>query len=328
MNDQMVFGQYLHRNSFMHKLDSRVKLLVLIMMMIGVFLIPQDNFIILAIALVLPIIAVICSKISLFTYLKSLKQIAFIMMFSFAFQLIVTTGENEPLLKNPMHFTIVNILIVVLVWIIYFIIRKYLKFKLLIAILLIAGSIYFFRYPVYGTILKDIYFDIYEEGLIHGGFIIGRVCVVILASSTLTLTTKPTDLTNAIEWLLKPLELLKIKTSIFAMMISIALRSIPTLFNETNRILKAQASRGVDFNEGKLTEQVGQIISLLIPMFVISIKRSEELADAMEVRGYIPGAKRTRLVKMKFHFKDYLVLFIVLALFVLLILGKCGVYAL
>ena len=106
MNDQMVFGQYLHRNSFMHKLDSRVKLLVLIMMMIGVFLIPQDNFIILAIALVLPIIAVICSKISLFTYLKSLKQIAFIMMFSFAFQLIVTTGENEPLLKNPMHFAI------------------------------------------------------------------------------------------------------------------------------------------------------------------------------------------------------------------------------
>lgn len=143
----------------------------------------------------------------------------------------------------------------------------------------------------------------------------------------MTLTTKPTDMTNAIEWLLKPLELIKIKTSIFAMMISIALRSIPTLFNETNRILKAQASRGVDFNEGKLHEQAGQIISLLIPMFVISIKRAEDLADAMEARGYIPGAKRTRLVKMQFKVLDYILLIVMLCLFVLLILGKCGVYA-
>ena len=112
------------------------------------------------------------------------------------------------------------------------------------------------------------------------------------------------------------------------MMISIALRFIPTLFNETNKILKAQASRGVDFNEGKFTEQVKQIVSLLIPMFVISIKRAEDLADAMEARGYIPGEKRTKLVEMKFKVLDYISMFIVIALFILLILGKCGVYAL
>ena len=124
-------------------------------------------------------------------------------------------------------------------------------------------------------------------------------------------------------------ELLKIKTSIFAMIISIALRFIPTLFNETNKILKAQASRGVDFNEGKLTEQIGQIISLLIPMFIISIKKADDLADAMEARGYVPGAKRTRLTQMKFKISDFLVLGIILILFVLLILVKCGVlYAL
>ena len=112
------------------------------------------------------------------------------------------------------------------------------------------------------------------------------------------------------------------------MMISIALRFIPTLFNETNKILKAQASRGVDFNEGKFTEQVKQIVSLLIPMFVISIKRAEDLADAMEARGYIPGEKRTKLVEMKFRLLDYISMFVVIILFTLLILGKCGVYAL
>ena len=155
-----------------------------------------------------------------------------------------------------------------------------------------------------------------------------RVFAIIIASTTLTLTTKPTDLTNAIEWILSPLEKIKIKTSIFAMMISIALRFIPTLFNETNKILNAQASRGVDFNEGKLGEKIKQVVSLLVPMFVISIKRAEDLADAMEARGYIPGEKRTKLVVMKCNVLDYFVLIFTLLLFISLILGKCGVYAL
>ena len=312
MNDQMVFGQYIHKKSLVHKLDARTKIIVLILMMVSVFLIPKDNFIILGIALIIPLIGVILSKISIIKYLKSLKQVSFVVLFSFVFQLISTTGEDL-IVKNPMNFTAINILIVLCVWVLY-------------TILLVA-SVYFFRFPIYGTVFKTIYFDIYKEGLVHGSFLVGRVFVIILASTTMTLTTKPTDMTNAIEWLLKPLELIKIKTSIFAMMISIALRSIPTLFNETNRILKAQASRGVDFNEGKLHEQAGQIISLLIPMFVISIKRAEDLADAMEARGYIPGAKRTRLVKMQFKVLDYILLIVMLCLFVLLILGKCGVYA-
>lgn len=327
MNDNIVFGQYIHRNSFIHRLDSRVKLLIIILMMIAVFLIPKDNFVLLGISLIIPLLGVILSKISFFKYIKSLKQIAFIMLFSFIFQLI-GTKEGNLLIQMPMHFTIVNICIVIAIWIVYFLIRRYLPFKFLILVLLLIGSIYLFRYPIYGRILSDIYFDIFEGGLIHGSFLIARVFIIILASTTLTLTTKPTDLTNAIEWFLKPLELIKIKTSIFAMIISIALRSIPTLFNETNKILKAQASRGVDFNEGKLSEQIRQIISLLIPMFVISIKKADDLADAMEARGYIPGAKRTKLVQMKFKISDFIVLGIVVILFILLLLGRCGVYAL
>ena len=327
MNDNIVFGQYIHRDSLIHRLDSRVKLGIIILMMIAVFLIPKDNFILLGISFIIPLLGVILSKISFLKYLKSLKQIAFIMLFSFVFQLI-GTKDGDLLIKMPMHFTIINICLLVVVWIIYFLIRKYLPLKFLILIILLIGSIYMLRYPIYGKILGDVYFDIFEGGLIHGSFLIARVFIIILVSTTLTLTTNPTDLTNAIEWFLRPLELLKIKTSIFAMIISIALRSIPTLFNETNKILKAQASRGVDFNEGKLSEQIRQIISLLIPMFVISIKKADDLADAMEARGYIPGAKRTRLVQMRFKISDFIVLGIVLVLFILLVLGRCGVYAL
>lgn len=327
MNDSIVFGQYIYRNSFMHKLDARVKLIALVLIMIGVFLIPKDHFILLGIAFLIPIFAILFSKISLFKYLKSLKQIAFVMLFSFVFQLI-GNHNGALLLSLPIQFTIVNIALVVLVFIIYFIIRKYLPFKFLIFVLLLIGATYLFQYPIYGNIIHSFSFHIYQEGVIHGLFLIGRVFVIILASTSLTLTTKPTDLTNALEWLLKPLEWIKIKTSIFAMMISIALRSIPTLFNETNRILKAQASRGADFNESSLKEQIGQMVSLLVPMFVISIKKAEDLADAMEARGYIPGEKRTRLVKMTFRVSDYMVLGFISILFILLILGKCGIYAL
>ena len=325
--NNIVFGQYIYKDSTVHKMDPRSKLAILFILMIGVFLIPMNNFILLLISSLIPIIAIIFSKISLFKYLKSLKQIAFIMIFSFVIQLL-TSKTGTILYTFPINLTYVNILIGVFVLILFFIVRKYLPFKLIIFMIILVGIIYMLRYPIYGNVIKNLNWDIYDTGLINGSFLVARVFVIIIASTTLTLTTKPTDLTNAIEWYLKPLEALKIKTSIFAMMISIALRFIPTLFNETNKILKAQASRGVDFNEGKFTEQVKQIVSLLIPMFVISIKRAEDLADAMEARGYIPGEKRTKLVEMKFKFVDYLSMFIVILLFILLILGKCGLYAL
>jgi energy-coupling factor transport system permease protein len=105
-------------------------------------------------------------------------------------------------------------------------------------------------------------------------------------------------------------------------MISIALRSIPTLINESQRILKAQASRGVDFNEGKLKEKVNQIVSLLVPMFVISYKKAEDLAYAMEARGYIPGKERSKLEVLKYKLSDYLVYVFVLLFISLIIIGK------
>ena len=107
MNDKIVFGQYIHRNSPIHKLDPRVKLMVLMVLMVSVFLIPQDNFILLGICLFIPIIAVFFSKISIFKYLKSLKQIAFLMVFSFAFQLF-GANNTKVLVTLPINLTILN----------------------------------------------------------------------------------------------------------------------------------------------------------------------------------------------------------------------------
>ena len=106
------------------------------------------------------------------------------------------------------------------------------------------------------------------------------------------------------------------------MIISLALRFIPTLFNETQKILKAQSSRGVDFKEGTLKEQVSQIISLLIPMLVISFKRAADLADAMEARGYIPGAPRSKINVMKFKISDLFGFIFTIIIFALIIVFK------
>ena len=106
------------------------------------------------------------------------------------------------------------------------------------------------------------------------------------------------------------------------MIISIALRFIPTLINETNKILKAQASRGVDFNEGNIKTKIGQIISLIVPMFIISYKKAIDLSDAMDARGYNPDKKRTSINVIKFKWGDYVVMSFGLMVLAGLIIGK------
>lgn len=113
-------------------------------------------------------------------------------------------------------------------------------------------------------------------------------------TTILTSSTKPLDLTLAIENLLNPLKRFGFPAHELAMMISIALRFIPDLLDEAKRIMKAQASRGVDFNEGKLSEKIKAIVSLIIPLFISAFQRAEDLANAMESRNYNPEATRTR----------------------------------
>ena len=146
--------------------------------------------------------------------------------------------------------------------------------------------------------------NIYTDALTQTLYIVIRLALMIMITTILTATTKPLELTLGIEDLLKPFKVIGVPAHDIAMMISIALRFIPTLIEETQRIMKAQASSGVDMENGKLMEKVKAILSLIVPLFVSAFQRAEELAYAMEARGYIPSRPRTRYKQLKMHGKD------------------------
>ena len=152
--------------------------------------------------------------------------------------------------------------------------------------------------------------NIYTDALTQTLYIVIRLALMIMITTILTATTKPLELTLGIEDLLKPFKVIGVPAHDIAMMISIALRFIPTLIEETQRIMKAQASRGVDMENGKLMEKVKAILSLIVPLFVSAFQRAEELAYAMEARGYIPSRPRTRYKQLKMHGKDVALLLV------------------
>ena len=170
-------------------------------------------------------------------------------------------------------------------------------------------------------------YPIIYDAFYQCGYIFIRLIMMLMITMILTSSTKPMDLTYGLEWYLAPLKVVKFPSHIVAMTLSIALRFIPTLIDETNRIIKAQASRGVDFNHGGPFKRFRAIFSLIIPLFVSAITRSEELSDAMEARGYDPYAKRSRYRVLRFHFSDLVALLLGLILFggilTLVVLDKC-----
>ena len=151
-----------------------------------------------------------------------------------------------------------------------------------------------------GDVLFTIFgFSVYTGAIAQTLYIVIRLALMIMITTILTATTKPLELTLGIEDLLKPFQVIHVPAHEIAMMISIALRFIPTLIEETQRIMKAQASRGVDMEEGSLMEKVKAILSLIVPLFVSAFQRAEDLAYAMEARGYIPNRMRTRYKQLK-----------------------------
>lgn len=157
-------------------------------------------------------------------------------------------------------------------------------------------------------------FAITSSGVYSSIFIITRIVSLILFSSLLTYTTSPTMLTDAIERLLSPLKLFKVNVSSLAMMMTIALRFIPTLIEEINIIMSAQKARGADLETGSLTQRAKALVPVFIPLIVSSFRRAYELAFAMECRCYTGDNKRTRMKVMKLSLRDYLVFFVVLLL--------------
>src|SRR5690625_3952765 len=159
-----------------------------------------------------------------------------------------------------------------------------------------------------GTVYFEIFgFQFYTGGLIQGFAISMRFFLLIIVTSLLTLTTTPMEITDALEMMLQPLKKVKFPIHELALMMSISLRFIPTLMQETDKISKAQASRGVDFRTGPFKERIKAIVPLLIPLFVSAFKRAEELAMAMEARGYNGGEGRTKLRELKIEKHDLFV---------------------
>lgn len=146
--------------------------------------------------------------------------------------------------------------------------------------------------------------NIYSGALIQSAYIFIRLILIITLTTILTSSTKPLDLTLGIESMLSPFKRFGFPAHELAMMISIALRFIPDLLDEAKRIMKAQASRGVDFNEGTMKEKIKAIVSLIIPLFISAFQRAEDLANAMESRNYNPEAPRTRYKSLKWQTSD------------------------
>lgn len=147
-------------------------------------------------------------------------------------------------------------------------------------------------------------FTIEQEGVRQAIFISLRLGLLVLISSLLTLTTSPIDLTEGLERLLGPFGKIGVPVHEIALMMSIALRFIPTLMEETDKIIKAQSARGADFTSGNLVRRAKNLVPIAIPLFISAFRRAEELALAMEARGYRGGVGRTRLNKLVFSWRD------------------------
>lgn len=259
----LTLGRYAPFNSFVHRLDPRSKLLILVLMMIAVFYGYTSQvmtFVMGGVLLLIIFVILLISRISLRQLFSSLRALWIMIIILLLINVLV-----PPIGASRIAFSI--------------------------------GSSH-----------------IFWESLLQSAKIVLRLVMMISLTLILTATTKPLDLTYALEWYMYPLKLIKFPTHEIAMTISIALRFIPTLLDETMRIMNAQASRGVDFEHGKIKEKIKAILSLIVPLFISAFQRSEELANAMEARGYNPRAKRTRYRNLHWSMGDTLSLFLVVVL--------------
>ena len=181
-----------------------------------------------------------------------------------------------------------------------------------------ALNIFFYKGE---TEIKWWIFKTTKEGLIYSAFLAVRLFLLVLVSAVLTLTTTPVSLTDGIESLLSPLKLIRFPVHELALIMSIALRFIPILTDETSRIMNAQKARGADFETGGLLKRVKAILPVLIPLIISAVRRADELGDAMDARCY-SGGKRTKYKKLKFSWRDFVSAIFLVALLVGVILLK------
>lgn len=224
--------------------------------------------------------------------------------------------------NNPVGFALMAMFTLVLIALSRISFKVILKgIKPIVFILLFTAVINVFMTKGEGEPLLSFWIiEIYEEGIARAIMMALRVIILIVGTSVLlTYTTSPISLTDGLESLLSPLKRIKVPVHTFAMMMSIALRFIPTLIEETEKIMNAQKSRGADFTTGSLVQRAKSLIPLLVPLFVSSFKRAEELATAMECRCYRGDNNRTKLVKLEYRPRDFLFMTVMILLLAALI---------
>lgn len=176
-----------------------------------------------------------------------------------------------------------------------------------------------------GTVLYQWwFFRVTDQGLMQAAIIFCRFLLIIFYSTVLTVTTTPLSLADAVEKILTPFKIIKVPAHEIGLMLSMSLRFVPTLVDDTNRIMNAQRARGVDFGEGNLLKKIRSFIPILIPLFASSFKRADALAIAMEARGYRGGEGRTRYRNLQWKIKDTLAIVVILLLMLLVFCLKNG----
>ncbi|MGE6489553.1 energy-coupling factor transporter transmembrane component T family protein [Paenisporosarcina sp. NPDC076898] len=225
------------------------------------------------------------------------------LVFVFLFIAIVFLANNAVTYAVILAFTLVTILLSRIR--LYFLING---LKPIMFLLIFTFLLHIFFTKDGDLLWKWQFIEVYEEGLRQGIFISIRFLVLVFVTSILTLTTSPISITDGMEVLLNPFKRFKLPVHELALMMSISLRFIPTLMDETDKILKAQMARGSDISTGSIKERIKAVVPLLIPLFVSAFKRAEDLAVAMEVRGYRGGEGRTRYRQLKWDWRDSLVI--------------------
>lgn len=246
MLNNIMIGQYFPGDSFLHRMDARVKILLLLILLIEVFVFTSAPVYLLMTGITF--LLIMTSKVPLRMVLRSLKPLWWIILFTFVLHLFSHPGKE---------------------------------------------------------IYRIWQFVITQEGVEQGALISVRLMLLIVLSTLLTFTTSPLKLTDALESLLSPFKRLGLPAHELAMMMTIALRFIPTLIRETDKIMKAQQSRGADFVTGSIMSRLKNMVPILVPLFLSAFRRADDLALAMEARCYRGGEGRTRMKEMKLGRLDY-----------------------
>ena len=245
MLQDITIGQFFPGDSILHRLDPRVKIGLLFFLFIVIFF--TRSGIGYGILITFTVTLILISRVSIRIILKSLKPLAWILIFTFAIHLVSHPGE-----------------IVCSIWI----------------------------------------FDITRDGIREGLILTTRLILLLILSSLLTFTTSPLKLTDAMERILSPLRRFGVPSHELAMMMTIAIRFIPTLIEETDKIMKAQQARGADFTTGNIFRRLKSIVPILVPLFLSAFRRADDLALAMEARGYRGGIGRTQMKSLKYETRD------------------------